>query len=406
MPARMPDRRTSGQPARAFHGAARWRLIPVALAFGLALVWVVRSSWGPAGGVPAGGPAKAQTSSRRQVSELRPASTPARGPVAAPPVRPAVQQLEEALADAAVWGPDTPTAPLAAADPPKAGEPPSPPPAAPLQPSAPLTSALPEETDEAPPPRTRPLEISSLTRWTRPGLCAESSEAAEAQATLVSHFRTLEWDGAARLYLDPRLSEDAHLPLLDYLHGAQRQIVDVLQIEPEPPDVFAYFDSKLLLAAACTNDDVVAYYDGALHVVLSHADVQVSVLHEYTHHALMSAGLLGPAWAQEGIAMHVARETWWRSSAWLERLATEPLPLAAMEQAIPYTLSSEQALAFYAQAASMVFCAAEAHEAGLRGLYLDLSRTRQQSTSSGYGYDLPEVLEPFAWRRCVDALVR
>ncbi len=373
----------------------------LALAVGLALA-LLRRSGNPAGGVAAGNPTQVRSGQRRDVSALRPAPAPARRPVAVPSPAAGQPVLATAL-DAGFLTPDS--------------APPAAPALDPRPPAAPELAAAPEpgaahggeslelaSEAEAPRQSQRLLELSSVSRWTRPGLCAESSEAAEAQATLVSRFRLLEWDGGARLHLDPRLNQDAHLPLLDYLHGAQREISEVLEIAPEPPDVFAYFDSKLLLAAACTNADVVAYYDGALHVVLSHADVQVSVLHEYTHHALMSAGLLGPTWAQEGIAMHVARETWWRSATWLGRLTSEPLPLSAMEQAIPYTLSSEQAAAFYAQSASMVFCAAEAHEAGLRGLFLDLSGA--PSSSSEYGYDLPEVLQPFAWRRCLDDLVR
>jgi hypothetical protein len=101
---------------------------------------------------------------------------------------------------------------------------------------------------------------------------------------------------------------DAVNPILDYLTEAEREVGSRLKLRVARPETFVYFDKQLLTAAACISPEVAAYYDGALHVAASDDDLRASVLHEYTHHALMSSGLLGPAWAQEGIAMNIARE--------------------------------------------------------------------------------------------------
>ena len=38
----------------------------------------------------------------------------------------------------------------------------------------------------------------------------------------------------------------------------------------------------------------------------------------------VASGLLGPAWAQEGIAMNIARETWWQERRWYVALLDHP----------------------------------------------------------------------------------
>jgi hypothetical protein len=252
-------------------------------------------------------------------------------------------------------------------------------------------------------PLERHVETTALSRWQQPGLCASPDEAIAARSSMMTRFRRIDRDGEGLLYLDPRLPSGAEGPLLDDLEAAERELRARLSLTPSPPDVFAYQDSKLLLAAACTNDDVVAYYDGALHVVLAHADVAQSVVHEYTHHALMSAGIVGPTWAQEGIAMGVARETWWLERGWLERVAEHPFSLDVMERAVPYTLSSEQAVLFYVQAAAMVACATLDEPAGLASLVRALA---PRARSSGVDYTLPPLAEPAALRACATELLR
>ncbi|WP_437806948.1 translation initiation factor IF-2 [Sorangium sp. So ce1078] len=239
----------------------------------------------------------------------------------------------------------------------------------------------------------------------QPGLCPDPSEASQVRETLISRFRNEDSGGAGQLYVDPRLPEGAHLPLLHHLQQAEREVFTQLGLDPQPPDVFAYFDKELLVAAACTNRNVIAYYDGALHVVMDQEEIQASVLHEYTHHALMSHGIVGPAWAQEGIAMLVAREAWWLDPARLGAVREAPMPLGVMDQSIPYTLRPEEAVLFYVQAASMVACMVRENGAGLRGL-MDALGTGAGAAQGEGSYDPSLLLDPSAWQGCIDGLIR
>jgi hypothetical protein len=263
------------------------------------------------------------------------------------------------------------------------------------------TEAPPPE-DEPEPAPTRRVSITVLEARTQPGLCKGSTDAIDARDALIARFHAFSWGGASQLYLDPRLEPAAYPRLVADLMRAEKELVRVLQLAPARPDVFAYYDTELLLAAGCTNENVVAYYDGALHVVPSHDDVETSILHEYTHHALTSAGLLGPAWAQEGIAMHVAGETWWRGG-WMTRVLERPFSLEVMESAVPYTLRSDQAGLFYAQSAAMVACASRDDPRGLAGLVESLAAGNERGELR---YQLPSAAAPIAWRSCFTDLAR
>lgn len=256
-----------------------------------------------------------------------------------------------------------------------------------------------DEPSPAPPVRRR-LESVAFSRWQQAGMCNSVGEALEARQTMMTRFRRAEWQGDVRLYLDPRLTEWAHVDLREALDAAEREVTTQLSLRPAPPNVFAYRDPQLLLAGACTNDDVVAYYDGDLHVVATDADVAQSLTHEYAHHALMTAGIIGPTWAQEGIAMLVARETWWRQERWLERVAERPFSLETMENAVPYTLSSEQATLFYVQAAAMVACAVLDEPTGL----LSLVQALAPGADGQLEYALPPRSAPAALRACAREL--
>jgi hypothetical protein len=260
--------------------------------------------------------------------------------------------------------------------------------------------STPEEAPEPAPMRR--VSITVLESRTQPGLCKGSSDAVDAREALVARFRAVASDGASLLYVDPRLAPGTQLGLVADLEQAESELRRVLQLAPPRPDVFAYYDTRLLLAGGCTNEDVVAYYDGALHVVPTHDDVAQSILHEYTHHALTAAGLIGPAWAQEGIAMHMAGETWWRGG-WMARVLERPFSLEVMESAVPYTLRSDQAALFYAQSAAMVACAIRGDPRGLRGLVDSLAAGHDQAELS---YQLPAASAPAAWRSCFNDLAR
>ncbi len=278
------------------------------------------------------------------------------------------------------------------------------PPGSPVDPSE-LEEPEPEPSKPSarPEPRARRIELALLRRWSQPGLCARAEQASEAQRTLMSHFRAAELASGARIFLDPRLPAGAEQLVLEHLEQAQRVLRAELQLSPGLPDVFLYHDVQLLLASACTNADVVAYYDGALHIVVTRDDVRESVLHELTHHALMTAGVLGPAWLHEGMAMHIAGERWWRRAELLQRLIERPFGLDTMETMVPYTLESEHAVLFYAQSAAMVECATREPESTLSEL---LGELNVQQSGGSLDYALPAPAELSALRECMRELVQ
>ncbi len=177
------------------------------------------------------------------------------------------------------------------------------------------------------------------------------------------------------------------LPLL----ARARTVVELrLGLLPQPPPTFVYSDRQLMKAAACINEDVVAFYDGALHLVANRSDLQQSVTHEFTHHALFSSGLGGPAWAQEGIAMLVAQETWWQAPARLQALTLLAFSPEQMDGLIPYKLSPDQAVTFYVQSALTVQCLIARRGWSLQQLFEAL---RRGSGFDSINYDLPELQE-------------
>lgn len=266
--------------------------------------------------------------------------------------------------------------------------------------SASATAAIPTATSSATHPSSKPRQVSyeALAVWSKPGLCASSTESASAvRERITSSFRL--WDAGAqgRFYVDPRLSSGAEQVVSSFVARAAREVGKRLGLHPPRPDVFIYFDQALLKASACINEDVVAFYDGVLHVVTNRADTQQSVLHEYTHHALFSSGVRAPAWAQEGIAMSIAQERWWRTATFLEALLSRPFDLADMDRSLPYKLTPTQAVAFYVQSAAMVECLLLDRRWQLKELFETLL---SHTTADGVSYDFPE-LEPASLQRCV-----
>jgi len=276
-----------------------------------------------------------------------------------------------------------------------------------LPPGHPAPDELPAPPEEAPEelasPVIRRVELTFIRRWQQPGLCQQANAASAARRRMMIRFRRVDWAPDALMFIDPRLFRSSQETLVESLGQAEREIAEQLALHPSRPDVFAYRDTQLMLAGSCANDGVVAYYDGDLHVVPTHADLQESVTHEYTHHALMAAGLLGPAWAQEGIAMNVARETWWQTPEWLERIAAQPYSIEIMERTVPYTMTSEEALSFYVQAGAMVRCATLNDPDGLRGL---VQRLRAGGSGGSLQYELPALADPSSLRACARALLK
>jgi hypothetical protein len=269
-------------------------------------------------------------------------------------------------------------------------------------PSPPLSSTVRPVLDnaETPRPRSKPRQVplAPLAAWSMPGLCATPADAVATREKLTENFRLLQTEGGERLDLDPRLPDGAEAGVANAIEQARIAAHRYLGLFPPPPPVFVYFDRQLLKAAACINDDVVAFYDGALHVIAGRDDLQLSVTHEYAHHALMSSGVRGPAWAQEGIAMILAGETWWQQPSRLEALLQAPFTSDDMDRVIPYKLPADQAVSFYVQAALTVQCLRH-----LRGWSLrDLADAMRAGLGSGsVSYDLPELEQSSFLSHCV-----
>jgi hypothetical protein len=253
---------------------------------------------------------------------------------------------------------------------------------------------------ETPRPRSKPRQVllAPLTEWSMPGLCATPYDAVAIREKLTENFRLLPMEGSERLLLDPRLPDGAEAGVVKAIDEARIAARRSLGLSPLPPPVFVYFDRQLMKAAACINEEVVAFYDGALHVVAGRDDLEISVTHEYAHHALMSSGLRGPAWAQEGIAMIVAGETWWQRPSRLEALLQEPFASDDMDRVIPYKLPADQAVLFYVQAALTVQCICHLRGWSLRDL---ADRLRAGHGSGSVSYDLPELEQSSFVSHCV-----
>jgi hypothetical protein len=199
--------------------------------------------------------------------------------------------------------------------------------------------------------------------------------------------------------LDPRLPPKAENAVLELLAQARTAVEEGLGVQPAPPSVFVYFDQALMKAAACINEDVVAFYDGALHLVVGRDDLQQSVTHEYTHHALFGSGLVGPAWAQEGIAMILSGELWWQQRARLQSLLRAPFSAEQMDELIPYKLPAQQAAVFYVQAALTVRCLMRVRGWSLKQL-ADALRTNESSLSDEFS----ELTDSSFLRGCVASI--
>jgi hypothetical protein len=249
--------------------------------------------------------------------------------------------------------------------------------------------------------KPRRVSLAPLAAWSKPGLCSTSEEAEATREKLTASFRRSDNGALGQIHVDPRLAEGAESVVLASLAQAQSSVERSLGFKAQPPETFVYLDQELMKAAACINEDVVAFYDGALHVVADRADLQQSVTHELTHHALFGARLVGPAWAQEGIAMLVARETWWREPARLQSLLGLPFATDQMDSLIPYKLPADQAVNFYVQSALTVQCLLT-----LRGWTLQQLAGKLIAASGPdlVSYDLPEIQSTSFLSSCVAAL--
>jgi hypothetical protein len=123
----------------------------------------------------------------------------------------------------------------------------------------------------------------------------------------------------------------------------------------QPPEVYVHRDVATLRKYSCMAGNAVAFYDGAIHLANVSGDQKLrrelwfSVVHEYTHHALLSHGIREPIWFQEGLAMHVSREPWRDFD-----ISPPGFDLRDMVDGFPHSAAPEAAERFYGQAYQMV----------------------------------------------------
>lgn len=249
--------------------------------------------------------------------------------------------------------------------------------------------------------RQRWVQLRRLQARMGAGLCADADGASEAQDRLRAQFRALDWGDTARVYVDPRLPRSADAPLLQELEQAEREVASALGVMPLRPDVFAYFDQELLQNKSCADESLNAFYDGALHAVVTQRGMLQRLLRQYARHALVSRGLVGPSWAREGIALEIAGERGWQEPSLLARVASTATDLDALEHELPDIESASQAQLFHARAAAMVSCALRQRSDGLPGLITELEVTQARGELS---YRLPASAEPTQLRSCLAAL--
>lgn len=216
---------------------------------------------------------------------------------------------------------------------------------------------LEEPTAKQRPTRVRPQRRGFRNLWKFRGLCQDETmtSADSSRARLLDEFVRHEVDGA-NIFLDPAVSTSA-LKVMERLVLEAHGIVSTLfGVDAPRVDIYFYRDAALLRASSCINEIAVAFYDGDIHISgdLGFEQLRKNVIHEYTHHALNSAGVELPMWLQEGGAMYAAEETWWMHSEAQALLYQGSLPLDEMVWAFPHGVDQDFAVTVYVQAITMV----------------------------------------------------
>jgi hypothetical protein len=192
--------------------------------------------------------------------------------------------------------------------------------------------------------------------WQLPALCGpSSSDKQTAWTKYLQGFRRFE-AGRNVIFADYTIDARALERLDAALYGFVRQQVSQrLGLDAPPPPIYVHASVEALRKYSCVNDAAVAFYDGSIHLAdLSKQldgkrEMLRSLLHEYTHHVLMTHGIHEPVWLQEGLAMHVARESYD-----LSKLTPPGIDIREMSDAFPHTAPAEYAQRFYRQAFGMV----------------------------------------------------
>ena len=267
----------------------------------------------------------------------------------------------------------------------------------------------PRARDETPP---RPDDKRFTIRWDDEGACAEKPrvQLKPARDALLATFLERRIGDAVFLH-DPRVDPSELTRLFARLQSARIATAAWIDWAPNtpPPATIVYRTSEQLRSVACVNEQTVGYFDGRLHVSadpeLPEPVVEQTVVHEYVHFALNQLGVAKPMWLHEGLAMHVAEETWFTNSRldfrrWLQ---TNKLPFEGMVFAFPHTADEKFALVAYYQSFRMVdFVMEQRGPAAIRSLVSQLSSkslTAEDAFVQGAGLS-PSTLEA-QWQRFV-----
>jgi hypothetical protein len=261
-------------------------------------------------------------------------------------------------------------------------------------------------------PRARPDDKRFTIRWDDEGACAEKPrvQLKPARDALLATFLERRIGDAVFLH-DPRVDPSELTRLFARLQSARIATAAWIDWAPNtpPPATIVYRTSEQLRSVACVNEQTVGYYDGRLHVSadpeLPEPVIEQTVVHEYLHFALNQVGVSKPMWLHEGLAMHVAEETWFTNSRldfrrWLQ---TNKLPFEGMVFAFPHTADEKFALVAYYQSFRMVdFVMEQRGPAAIRSLVSQLSSkslTAEDAFVQGAGLS-PSTLEA-QWQRFV-----
>lgn len=293
--------------------------------------------------------------------------------------------------DASVGVPETPAAARVAPDAGAALDEPAP---------------VPDET------RARPDDKRFTIRWDDEGACAEKplAQLKPARDALLASFLERRIGDAVFLH-DPRVDPSELTRLFARLQSARVATAAWIDWAPNtpPPATIVYRTSEQLRSVACVNEQTVGYFDGRLHVSadpeLPEPVIEQTVVHEYVHFALNQVGVAKPMWLHEGLAMHVAEETWFTNSRldfkrWLQ---TNKLPFEGMVFAFPHTADEKFALVAYYQSFRMVdFVMEQRGPAAIRSLVTQLSTksvTAEDAFVQGSGLS-PSTVDA-QWQRFV-----
>lgn len=188
--------------------------------------------------------------------------------------------------------------------------------------------------------------------WRHPGTCAEgtSIEVEKARARYLSTFiATAAWH--TTIHADPLASPQAVEGVRSRLELIHELSVPRLGLDSEPPPIYVYPSVEQVRAYSCTSKIAVSYYDGAIHLAANDETLESSLRHEYAHHVLVSSGITGPMWFQEGAAMAFGGDC--PNNAW-QLWREHRFDSKEMVSGFPRSASLETAAEFNAQACIMM----------------------------------------------------